>query len=104
MPKAVVTIPPSKNTRALQVIADIDWTLKAGVTPVKNQGKCGSCWAFTAIAATESIFLIKNKVTYDLSEQQLVDCSGSYRNLGCDGGLSSNAMKYIQEIGISSEA
>jgi C1A family cysteine protease len=83
MPKAVATIPPSKDPRALQAIADIDWTKSGKVTGVKNQGKCGSCWAFAAIAATESMFLIKNKTlstSLDLSEQQLVDCGHIWNN------------------------
>jgi KDEL-tailed cysteine endopeptidase len=77
MPKTVSTIPPSKDTRALQAIADIDWTKSGVVTGIRDQGKCGSCWAFATIAVTESMFLIKNKTlstSLDLSEQQLIDC------------------------------
>jgi xylem cysteine proteinase len=80
MPKAVATIPPSKDPRALQAIADIDWTKSGVVTGIKLQGKCGgagSCYAFATIAVTESMFLMKNKTlstSLDLSEQQLLDC------------------------------
>ena len=79
----------------------IDWTTKDGaVTPVKNQGACGSCWAFSATGVMESWAGLKgNKVS--LSEQQLVDCSGSYGNHGCQGGWPSSALKYIQAKGIA---
>lgn len=71
------------------------------MTAVKNQGQCGSCWAFGATAAHESFQVQFNKqdISINLSEQQLVDCSGSYGNHGCNGGLASNAMKYIAANG-----
>jgi cathepsin L len=89
----------------------IDWTNNGGnyVTPVKNQGQCGSCWAFSATGATESRSAIKNKQTgtaiTTISEQQLVDCSGSYGNQGCNGGLMDDAFKYEKANGgLCSEA
>ncbi|MFC1852727.1 C1 family peptidase [candidate division CSSED10-310 bacterium] len=61
-----------------------DWRSNNGVTPVKNQGSCGSCWAFSIAGAFESAILIQDNDTVDLSEQDLVNCN-SY-GFGCDGG------------------
>ena len=82
---------------------DIDWTTKGRVSGVKNQGQCGSCWAFSATGVCESWALGKGQKV-SLSEQQLVDCSGSYGNHGCNGGWPSSALKYIQAKGIASES
>ena len=91
----------SENTVA--DLGDIDWCGKGKVSRVKNQGQCGSCWAFSATGVTESFFLMKDH-RVDLSEQQLVDCSGSYGNHGCNGGWPSSAIKYIAAHGIASES
>jgi C1A family cysteine protease len=63
---------------------DWDWRSMSGVTPVKNQGQCGSCWAFATVAVLESVISIKSGKTVDLSEQWLVSCNGA--GWGCGGG------------------
>lgn len=82
-----------------------NWTAAGAVTPVKNQGNCGSCWAFSSTGALEGLNFIKNKPSSiaSYSEQQLVDCSTSYGNHGCNGGLMQNAFKYVQANGITTE-
>ena len=72
----------------------IDWRKKGVVNPVKNQGSCGSCWAFGTIQACESAYAIKNKKLFSLSEQNLVDCATGECQ-GCNGGLESAALDYI---------
>ncbi|XP_030246104.1 cathepsin L1-like [Drosophila navojoa] len=79
---------------------EIDWRTKGAVTPVKDQGKCGSCWAFSATGTLESMNFLKTGKLVSLSEQNLVDCSTiRYFNRGCEGGMPSRALKYVLDNG-----
>jgi len=76
------------------------------VTPVKNQGSCGSCWTFSTVGSLEAFWnILKKGKNLTFSEQQLVDCAGKFDNHGCNGGLPSHAFEYIRYAGgIQSEA
>jgi C1A family cysteine protease len=93
--------PSLVDMELLDAANDVDWRGKA-VTPVKNQGQCGSCWAFGATGTLEGYNVNVNKKSLaetDFSEQQLVDCAGSQGNQGCNGGMPDRALKYFASAG-----
>jgi cathepsin L len=83
----------------------VDWVAAGAVTPVKNQGQCGSCWAFSTTGSVEGwIKAVKGAALISLSEEELVECSTSYGNDGCNGGMYTYAGKYIHASGDTTES
>jgi len=91
-----------KALSARQAPTSVDWRSKGAVTPVKDQGQCGSCWAFSTTGAIEGAYAIKHNKLISLSEEFLVDCDTS--NSGCNGGWPAGSMDFIQSYpGIPTE-
>jgi cathepsin L len=87
---------PNRNNTQSGVPLAVDWRSKGAVTEVKDQGSCGSCWAFASTGALEGASFLKSGQLTSLSEQNLVDCTRGYGNLGCDGGIMDYAYDYIK--------
>jgi len=100
-----LTYRPSNRTRNVvdpviegPIANDIDWVSKGAVTPVKDQGRCGSCWAFSATAAIESYAKLSGKYGLEvLSAQQINSCDK--RDGGCNGGNTETAYEYVKGAG-----
>nr|XP_054922434.1 procathepsin L-like isoform X2 [Dermacentor andersoni] len=92
------------HLNASELPDEVDWRKEGAVTPVPDQGSCFSSYAFSATGAVESHHFIKTGQLVDLSEQNLIDCSQDFGNLGCEGGRADQAFEYIiQNKGIDLE-
>nr|BCK60955.1 group 1 major protease allergen [Dermatophagoides microceras] len=83
------------------VPSELDLRSLRTVTPIRMQGACGSCWAFSGVAATESAYLAYKNMSLDLSEQELVDCASQH---GCHGDTIPKGIEYIQRNGVVQES
>ncbi|KAK3005733.1 hypothetical protein RJ639_011538, partial [Escallonia herrerae] len=84
-----------KYENVTAVPSAMDWRQKGAVTAIKNQGQCGCCWAFSAVAAMEGANQLATGKLISLSEQELVDCDVKGEDQGCGGGLMDNAFEFI---------
>jgi cathepsin L len=81
----------------------VDWATTDYVSDVKNQGSCGSCWAFSTTGGMEGAYMLKYGSAMVFSEQQLVSCDTDGEDQGCNGGLMDNAFQYIAANGLATE-
>jgi len=84
-----------------ELTSSIDWRSTGAVTPVKDQGQCGSCWAFSTVGGLEGAWEVATGELTSMSEQQLMDCSKA--NNGCGGGNMESAFAYQKTVNVATE-
>ncbi|XP_031495350.1 probable cysteine protease RD19B [Nymphaea colorata] len=107
IPRDFSRLEPAPFLRTDDLPESFDWRERGAVTPVKDQGSCGSCWSFSTTGALEGAHFLKTGQLLNLSQQQLVDCDhecqplgeGLTCNSGCFGGLMTNAFRYAIKVG-----
>ncbi|XP_010052203.2 senescence-specific cysteine protease SAG12 [Eucalyptus grandis] len=100
-----VDVKPFKYANFTAIPAALDWRTKKAVTSVKDQGVCGCCWAFSAVAAMEGLTQLKKRKLVPLSVQELVDCDVNGKDKGCRGGYMDSAFEFvISNGGLTTEA
>merc|ERR1712023_49946 len=97
----VPTAPLFQKKQEFRGVSAINWRTTDAVTPIKNQGQCGSCWAFSATSAIESQLALTggDQFSIELSPQQITSCTpntGTYGSLGCNGGFTEGAYEYVK--------
>jgi C1A family cysteine protease len=83
---------------------EFDWTTKGAVTPVKDQGQCGSCWSFGTTGDIEGTYFLAGNDLISLSEEELVQCDTRGEDQGCNGGLQESAFEFVIKNGLTTEA
>lgn len=99
----VFEVPNIQHFNNENIPTSYDWREQGAVTPVKNQGGCGSCYAFSSTGALEGLHYINNGQLLSFSEQQIIDCSWKYKNNGCHGGFMDNVFDFVKDNGITTE-
>jgi cysteine peptidase B len=100
----VTSRPWTVDVNAHNTPNEVDWRKHGAVTPVKDQGQCGSCWSFSTTGVLEGAWSVAGQGLTQLSEQELVSCDNEDGNAGCGGGWPWKAVDYVHKNGIDTEA
>jgi cathepsin F len=100
--KALSTYNKLENINGKVIPSTFDWRNLGAVGPIKDQGDCGSCWAFSVVGNIESQYYLNKDQLIQFSEQQVIDCD-EYDD-GCNGGIQENAFNYIYSYGLESQS
>jgi len=95
--KGKTPLPPKKTFNGTANAQSVDWNARGALSPIKNQGQCGSCWAFSATEQLESQYFQKYGTLKVLSPQQITSCDTNSN--GCGGGNPINAWGYVSGFG-----